>query len=221
MKKIVRTVWISLLTGLAFLAACTCTKGLSRSEKKQLIAERNVLMEQIEKNQEKVNLSNDPDAVLKLKLDEIDLRKQVNDINVRLKDDEARERNDDQIRSAYKEIDSLKEIIMLNNIPPCVYGPPASYYEERDSLGINVGGEAEKLYGPPVKDIDRRELKERKKQLQSELDSIRRTLKAKEGACVYGSPEVIERYKRNKAELSARAAEIEKEIEEIDKQLKR
>ena len=48
MKKVVRTVWISLLTGLAFLVACTTPKGLTRAEKKQLKAERAELVAQIE-----------------------------------------------------------------------------------------------------------------------------------------------------------------------------
>ena len=40
MKKVVRTVWVSLLSGLAFLVACASPNGLSRAEKKQLKAER-------------------------------------------------------------------------------------------------------------------------------------------------------------------------------------
>ena len=48
MKKVVRTVWISLLSGLAFLVACTCQNKLTRAEKKQLKQERAVIMEQIE-----------------------------------------------------------------------------------------------------------------------------------------------------------------------------
>lgn len=40
MKKIVRIVWISALSGLAFLAACCTQNGLTRKERKQLLKER-------------------------------------------------------------------------------------------------------------------------------------------------------------------------------------
>ena len=40
MKKVVRSVWICALSGLAFLAACTVQNGLTRKERKQLMKER-------------------------------------------------------------------------------------------------------------------------------------------------------------------------------------
>ena len=46
MKKVVRTVWIGALSGLAFLAACCTTKGgLTRAERKQLIKERDSIQD--------------------------------------------------------------------------------------------------------------------------------------------------------------------------------
>lgn len=47
MKKIVRIVWISVLTGLAFLAACTVHNGLTRSQIRQLTKKRQALIERI------------------------------------------------------------------------------------------------------------------------------------------------------------------------------
>ena len=45
MKKVVRTVWIGALSGLAFLAACCSQNGLTRKERKQLIKERDSIQE--------------------------------------------------------------------------------------------------------------------------------------------------------------------------------
>ena len=40
MKRVVRIVWISALSGLAFLSACLSSRGLTRAERKKLIQER-------------------------------------------------------------------------------------------------------------------------------------------------------------------------------------
>ena len=45
MKKVVRTVWIGTLSGLAFLAACCSQNGLTRKERKQLVRERDSIHE--------------------------------------------------------------------------------------------------------------------------------------------------------------------------------
>lgn len=47
MKKVVRIVWISALTGLAFLTACTVHNGLTRSQVRQLTKKRQALIERI------------------------------------------------------------------------------------------------------------------------------------------------------------------------------
>lgn len=47
MKKVVRSVWICALTGLAFLAACTVQNGLTRSQRRQLTKKKQALIEQI------------------------------------------------------------------------------------------------------------------------------------------------------------------------------
>ena len=45
MKKVVQTVWICALTGMAFLAACCTSKGLTRAERKQLKHDRDSIQE--------------------------------------------------------------------------------------------------------------------------------------------------------------------------------
>ena len=43
MKKVVRSIWICALSGLAFLGACCSSRGLSRAEKKKLMKERDAI----------------------------------------------------------------------------------------------------------------------------------------------------------------------------------
>ena len=47
MKKVVRSVWIGALTGLAFLAACTTQNGLTRAQIRRLNKDRDALVEKI------------------------------------------------------------------------------------------------------------------------------------------------------------------------------
>lgn len=52
MKKLVRSVWICALTGMAFLAACTMQSGLTRSQIRQLTKKRQALIERINQLEE-------------------------------------------------------------------------------------------------------------------------------------------------------------------------
>lgn len=52
MKKVVRTVWISILTGLAFLAACTCPNKMTKTEKKQAKQERDSITDEVNKTED-------------------------------------------------------------------------------------------------------------------------------------------------------------------------
>ena len=120
MKKVVRVVWISLLTGLAFLIACTTQGRLSRSEKKQLKQER----ENIEMTlKDKAELSpNNPRKLLEYKQWEIDQRTRLDEINALLLDEEARSENQAIIERVKSEIEELKAVISQPR--PLVYGPP-------------------------------------------------------------------------------------------------
>ena len=135
MKKVVRTVWISLLSGLAFLAACTSSKDSSKDNKFETLygsPEVNVPVA----NQESIDEMN-------ARLDRIEQR-----------------------------INEMK-------------GP------DRQS---------------------------RREQLQQQLDSISNILRRREGACIYGSPEVMERYRNETNRLKTEAAEIQKQLEDLDKE---
>lgn len=130
MKKVVRTVWISLLSGLAFLAACTTTKH-GKFETLYGSPEVNVPA-----NQESIN-----------------------EMNARL----------DQIEQRINE-----------------------------------------MKGP--------DKQSRREQLQQQLDSISNILKRREGACIYGSPEVMEQYRNETLRLHKEASKLQKELEDLDKE---
>lgn len=123
MKKVVRTVWIGLLSSLAFLVACTCHKGLTRAEKKQLKTERAELIERI--NEQSTYSSEDPKVMYEMKRDEMDLRQRLNEIDQQLGNEQSLVENNKMISTVASEMDSLQAVIEASNKPkPCVYGPP-------------------------------------------------------------------------------------------------
>ena len=193
MKKVVRTVWISLLTGLAFLVACTTPKGLTRAEKKQLKAERESYVEILE--QHATLSSDDPKEMLNIKDEEMFLVQKIYDIDLRLgKKQDILYEDAEKLKKVSNELDSIRKVIadMETEIPPCVYGPPAD-----DPYIINE------------KEQTRIELTER-------LETLLQTIRRREGACVYGSPEVIQKYGEETRRLKAEAAEIQKQLDELD-----
>lgn len=193
MKKVVRTVWISLLSGLAFLVACTSPRGLTRAEKKQLKAERQSYVEILEHHA--TLASDDPKEMLNIKDEEMFLVQRIYDIDLRLgKNQDVLYEDADKLKKVSDELDSIRRVIadMENEIPPCVYGPPAD--------------------DPYVMD----EREQTRKELTERLDVLMQTIRRREGACVYGSPEVIQKYGAETRRLKAEAAEIQKQLDELD-----
>ena len=195
MKKVVRTVWISLLTGLAFLVACTTPKGLTRAEKKQLKAERAELVAQIDR--QVAIEAGDPRAALELREEELQLRERLVAIDLRLGDQESLNRNNMEITELQQTVDSLRRVIddLENNvIEPCVYGPP-----------------------PVDNPVFLNEKEQQRHELMDRLEVLQNTIRRREGACVYGSPEVLQKYKEETNRLRQEAKDIEKQLEELDK----
>jgi hypothetical protein len=149
MKKIVRTVWISALSGLAFLTACCSSKGLTRSERKQLVKER----------------------------------------------------------------DSIQEILKMREMA-AVYGSPevlANYAAETyrlrnqlDSINYKLG-----------KDVDL-EKSARRLELQERIAELQGALQRREGACVYGSPEIIEEYGHETQRMRNEVESLRKELRDLN-----
>lgn len=75
------------------------------------------------------------------------------------------------------------------------------------------------LYGPPPEDSAEIRQNNRRQALQQRLDSIRDIIEQRENAKVYGSPEVIRRYRSETNRLRAEADSLNKEIEMIGKQI--
>lgn len=130
MKKVVRTVWISLLSGLAFLTACVSPNGLTRSERKQLRTERTELIEQIDI---KANtFSDDPKILLEIREEEMKLRHRLAQINQQLGEEPMISQNIEQMSQLRSEMDSIRNVIresnnrnrIIHEPQPCVYGPP-------------------------------------------------------------------------------------------------
>jgi ubiquinone biosynthesis protein UbiJ len=149
MKKVVRTVWICALSGLAFLAACCSSKGLTRAERKQLKHER----------------------------------------------------------------DSIQEILKMREMA-AVYGSPeiiADYGVETARLRYELDSINSRL----GKDVDVEKSRQRYS-MKQQLAELKRALRSREGACVYGSPEVIQRYGEETQRLREQVEELENRIRELD-----
>ena len=193
MKKVVRTVWISLLSGLAFLVACTSSKGLTRAEKKQLQDERAALISQIDQQRQECLHVEDPGIMLNYRNSEYDLRQRLSVINSRLGDRTAQMDNGEQMGIILTEMDSLQAVIDANRVQPLLYGPPT--------------------IDPNSQEIMK---SERRKELQSQLDQLMQAIQRRESSCVYGSPEIIQRYGEETRRMRQEAADLQQQIEDLD-----
>lgn len=184
MKKVVRTVWISLLSGLAFLVACTSGKGLSRAEKKQLKQERTAIITQIDQQRLESQRIEDPGVVMSYRAGEMQLRRRLSEINGLLGDEKALAENDQRMSNLVTEMDSLQMVMNSGHEPiPLLYGPPPG---------------------------------ERRRELVKQLDQLMEAIQRREGACVYGSPEIIRQYGEETQRMRQQAAELQQQINELD-----
>lgn len=135
MKKIVRTVWIGALSGLAFLAACTAKNGLSRSERKQLIKQRDEIQTLLNMREGSA-IYGSPEVMMNYGLETMRMRNKLDSINFRLGEDVDIEQSTEQLRKREKEVSNFmktKELRMrLDGLMAtireregsCVYGSP-------------------------------------------------------------------------------------------------
>ena len=156
MKKVVRTVWIGALSGLAFLAACCTQNGLTRKERKQLVKERDSIQE-ILTRREGAAVYGSPEIIANYKLENLRMQSRLDTINAQLGEEVDLEKSAQRV--------ALQE-------RACVYGSPEvleEYGKEtrrmRDELeavrkelrelekseGSKINdGKVEALYGVPV-----------------------------------------------------------------------
>ena len=149
MKKVVRTVWISVLSGLAFLTACCTSKGLSKSERKQLIKERDSIQD-ILKAREGAAVYGTPDVIANYGVETCRLQNKLDSINAKLGEN----------------VDLEKSATRLD--------------------------------------------------LQRRIADLQAALQRREGACVYGSPEVIQQYGEETRRMRQELEDLQGQLKALD-----
>ena len=182
MKKVVRTVWISTLSGLAFLAACCTQNGLTRKERKQLAKEREEVMMELDRTRG-YDAEGPLEDFMIHKENIYALENKLDSINFRLGDSIDLDRNFRR-RQILRRIDSLNYLIR-NYTPPCIYGSP-EMMEQR-------AGQIDMKYKRLVD-----ELREAEQELLA-FDISGLPVRSTEGRAadvLYGSPDVKRRMKK-------------------------
>ena len=149
MKKVVRTVWIGALSGLAFLAACCSQNGLTRKERRQLLKQRDSIQE-ILTRREGAAVYGSPEIIARYGAETYRLQNQLDSINAK--------------------------------------------------LGVYV-------------DLEK---SARRLALQERIVELQEAIQYREGACVYGSPEIIEEYGRETQRMIDEVKAIRKELKELN-----
>ena len=149
MKKVVRTVWIGALSGLAFLAACCSQNGLTRKERKQLIKERDSIQE-ILTRREGAAVYGSPEIIARYGAETYRLQNQLDSINAK--------------------------------------------------LGVFV-------------DLEK---SARRVVLQDRIAELQAALQRREGAAVYGSPEIIQEYGKETQRMRDEVEALRKELRNLD-----
>ena len=121
MKKVVRTVWIGALSGLAFLAACCSSKGLTRAERKQLVRERDSIQE-ILSRREGSTIYGTPEVMAQAKLETYRLQCELDTINYKLGEDVDLEKSAQ--RYALQERIAELQTALQRREGACIYGTP-------------------------------------------------------------------------------------------------
>lgn len=164
MKKVVRIVWIGALTGLAFLAACCSTKGLTRAEKKQLKKDRDSIQQVLDMKW-MVDPGEDPVVVAEYNAEINCLKYQIDSINFRLGKNVDIEQSKQRLEWSKQEVEMSKQGITL----------------------------------------------------QQRIDELRNAIRMREGACIYGSPEVIQAYGKKTQEMRDELERLESQLEKTEK----
>ena len=164
MKKVVRIVWIGALTGLAFLAACCSTKGLTRAEKKQLKKDRDSIQQILDMHWMSTPEDN-PVALAEYEAEHNRLQYQIDSINFRLGKKVDIEQSKQRLEQSKQEVEMSKQGITL----------------------------------------------------RQRIDELKNAIRMREGACVYGSPEVIKEYGKKTQEMRDELEKLESQLEKIEK----
>ena len=238
MKKVVRSIWICALSGLAFFGACCSSRGLSRAEKKKLKKERDAIEQTLAKE---LTFKEDTGCwgFVEERAERYELMNKLDSINFRLGEDVNLARNVRR-RELQMRIDAIyQEMNEFHNA--VIYGSPemlegrdeeynrsrASRYRELEKRLQDARQDLETFDQNPDKVLTDRQL--RRVALEQRLESLRNIIKERDGSRVYGSPEVIDAYRRETEHLRQEADSIEDELnslkamerKEIEEQIKK
>ena len=219
MKKVVRSIWICALSGIAFLGACCTSRGLSRAEKKKLMKERDAIEQTLAKELTFKEDTGYWDFVVE-RAERYELMNKLDSINFRLGKDVDLAKNVRR-RELQGHLDTLYySLYSFDNA--LVYGPPDdmdSYYAERAAERRamvadikNTKRELELLDHPEMEQNPT----QRRHELEGRLESLRNTIEEREGARVYGSPEVIQEYRKETQRLRQEADSLQQEIKTLE-----
>lgn len=141
MKKVVRTIWIGALSGLALLTSCDGPKGLSRQERRQLMKERENIQEMLKKR-ESACVYGSPEIMDRYKTETYRLMSQLDSINAKLGATVDLEKSARRLQ-LQEEIAKLRAIL-YDREQSCVYGSPEIIEEYSRETG-RIRGEVEKM----------------------------------------------------------------------------
>lgn len=222
MKKIVRIVWIGALSGLAFLAACLGPRGLSKAERKKLIEERDAIEKTLAETPVVDTISM---AFVETQERRYCLMNKIDSINFRLGEDVDVARNVRR-RELQLRIDSIYSEIFKDTYS-CIYGSPEMLEgrdEQYNAFKANQFSELETELLKAKADLEAFELTDetyrtqRRQELESRLESLRNTIQERDDARVYGSPEVIQEYRRETQRLRQEADSLQQVIKTLEEQ---
>lgn len=148
MKKIIRNVWIGALSGLAFLTACSDTKGLSRQERRQLLKERDNIQDML-RAREGECLYGSPEVMASYQVETCRLQNRLDSINAKLGKEIDLEASALRLRVQERRAELLERISSLRSTifereNACVYGSP-EIIEEYGRETRRLRGELEKI----------------------------------------------------------------------------
>ena len=141
MKKVVRTIWIGALSGLALLTSCDGPKGLSRQERRQLMKERENIQEMLKKR-ESACVYGSPEIMDRYKTETYRMMSQLDSINAKLGATVDLEKSARRLQ-LQEEIAKLRAIL-YDREQSCVYGSPEIIEEYSRETG-RIRGEVEKM----------------------------------------------------------------------------
>lgn len=220
MKKTIRIVWISALSGLAFLAACWGPRGLSKAERKKLLEERDA----IEKTLAETPAVDTTSMVFaETQEKRYGLMNKIDSINFKLGEDVDVARNVRR-RELQLRIDSI--YVEINKATyACIYGSPEMLEgrdEQYNAFKASQFSELETELQKAKANLEAFELTDetyrtqRRHELEGRLESLRNTIEEREGARVYGSPEVIQEYRKETQRLRQEADSLQQEIKTLE-----